>query len=374
MRGDKATNLGRQLFPKRKCRTLEADIGSNVDGQVGAGKGGVCTIFHENLAPLVSDSGSFLRNRAFWVRLKGLPGGDLGILNLYAPNDSQGRIALWHELLEILPSDYRWLVSGDFNMLESAQDKSTLCSKLMSNCEKLVWEAFKSSFHLSDTFAHTGKLRFTWDNKRRDGSRILGRLDRHYVSSVQGSNLPLPTRNYVIKGDCPASDHLPVSIEIVLQATDQRKSCYKMSSLYLHCAEVRDAVKRIWSPERRDSSTFSRLRRFSHFYRAFCKRQAAESRRKETEARSNLATAQETLQADPQNLEAQTCLAQRQAHFLTFETRKAEGRRLRSRIRWREKGDSMTKEFFNAIKEKPPRSSISELLNPDGNTSHSTKT
>lgn len=35
---------------------------------------------------------------------------------------------------------------------------------------------------------------------------------------------------------------------------------------------------------------------------------------------------------------------------------------------WREKGDSMTKEFFNAMKESPPRATITELLTPDGNT------
>ena len=94
LRGEKAANLGAKLFPKRKCWTLDADVGYNIDGQEGAGKGGICTILKENLAPHVSSHGIILRNRAFWIRLSGLPGGDLGILNLYAPNDTRDRIHL----------------------------------------------------------------------------------------------------------------------------------------------------------------------------------------------------------------------------------------------------------------------------------------
>ena len=131
LQGEKAASLGQKLFLKRTSWTLDAKIGYNVDRQEWAGKGRICTILHESLAPRVSSHGTILCNRAFWIRLKGLPGGDLGILNLYAPNDSRDRITLWQELSTQLPSDCRWLVSGNFNMTESAQDKSTLCSKLM---------------------------------------------------------------------------------------------------------------------------------------------------------------------------------------------------------------------------------------------------
>ena len=222
MRGEKASNLGRQLLPSGKCWTLDAEAGYNITGQDGAGKGGICTILHRKLAPLVSSQGSIIHNRAFWVRLSGLPGGDLGILNVYAPNSSKDRLTLWQELVTRLPSACRWLVNGDFNMTETPQDKSTFCSKVMSQGETLAWKAFKSGLHLSDTFNHNGKLKFSWDNKRRDGCRILGRLDRHYISSPPGPAPQLSTRNYIIRGDCPASDHLPVSIEVILHDQTQR--------------------------------------------------------------------------------------------------------------------------------------------------------
>ena len=162
----------------------------------------------------------------------------------------------------------------------------------MPQGKKLVWEAFKTSFHLKNTFNHTGKLRYTWDNRRRDGCRIHGRLDKHYVSFSPESNLHLSTHNYAIKGDYPALDHLPVSIKVILQDSDQRKTYYKMNTYYLQHAKVKGAVKRIWSEERSESNNFfTRLRKFTRFYRSFYKRQATESRRQETEARTALVAA-----------------------------------------------------------------------------------
>lgn len=58
LRGKKVTNLSQKLFSKSKCWALDAEIGYNVDGQEGVGKGGICTILHENLAPLVSCHGT----------------------------------------------------------------------------------------------------------------------------------------------------------------------------------------------------------------------------------------------------------------------------------------------------------------------------
>ena len=198
VRGDKATNLGRKLFPKGKSWTLEASR---------------------------------------------------------------------------LPSDCRWLVSGDFNMVENPLDKSSLCSKIMTQGENLAWEALKSGLHLRDTFNHFGKLKFTWDNRRRDDCRILGRLDQHYISAPHGSNPHLTSQNYIIRGDCSTFDHLPVSINLVLQDTKKRKLGYKMSVAYLQHAEVKRAVSRIRMDRSSKASTFfTRLRKFTRFYKSFCKR------------------------------------------------------------------------------------------------------
>ena len=79
LRGEKAASLGKQLFPNSKCWIQDANIGYNINGSAGARNGGICTILYGKLASLVSSQRSILRNRAFWIHLSGLPGGDLGI-------------------------------------------------------------------------------------------------------------------------------------------------------------------------------------------------------------------------------------------------------------------------------------------------------
>ena len=163
-------------------------------------------------------------------------------------------------------------------MIESPQDKSTFCSKVMLQGKAQAWGAFKSSFHLQDTFTYTGPLKFSWDNRRRDGCRILGRLDRHYILSPPGTHLHLSTSNYSIRGDYPASDHLPVSIEVKLHDSTHRTSSYKMNTSYLQRAEVKEADMKIWSTERTErSSFFTKIRKFTRFYKSYCKKQAADS-------------------------------------------------------------------------------------------------
>ena len=92
---------------------------------------------------------------------------------------------------------------------------------------------------------------------------------------------------------------------MILQDTIPRVSCYKMSSFYLKHPDVTATVKRIWDTGSCGSRNFfSRLRKFTRYYRNFCKTQAMDARRKKSEARTALSLAQEVLQADPQCADA----------------------------------------------------------------------
>jgi endonuclease/exonuclease/phosphatase family metal-dependent hydrolase len=53
-----------------------------------------------------------------------MPGGDIGVVNLYAPNEHGLRVRLWESLISELPANCHWIVAGDFNMVESSQDKT----------------------------------------------------------------------------------------------------------------------------------------------------------------------------------------------------------------------------------------------------------
>jgi hypothetical protein len=56
-----------------------------------------------------------------WFVLAGLLGGEVGITNVYASNDSSNRCELWSAMAQELPHTARWILMGDFNMVDIGQ-------------------------------------------------------------------------------------------------------------------------------------------------------------------------------------------------------------------------------------------------------------
>ncbi|KAG0628129.1 hypothetical protein M758_1G003200, partial [Ceratodon purpureus] len=119
-RGIALSSLGPALWRHALSFGLDASPGyGNQDHEDGAGCGGVLTLLAPRWSHAVTASGSILDNRVQWVILSGLPGGDLGIANVYAHNTPQERCHLWEAMTRDLPAQCRWLLLGDFNMVEA---------------------------------------------------------------------------------------------------------------------------------------------------------------------------------------------------------------------------------------------------------------
>lgn len=177
-------SLGRRLWPQATSWILEASQGYGNDPVgVGAGKGGLATFLAPRWKASVGATGSVMNNKAHWIILEGLPGGALGILNIYTPNDMHTPSHLWRELITALPTSCRWILTGDFNMVESRQDKTNPCGCLLPLSERQVFTALKQHLKVEDHPWSPGSLKFSWDNFRWDGQRILARLDRCYLNT-----------------------------------------------------------------------------------------------------------------------------------------------------------------------------------------------
>lgn len=48
----------------------------------------------------------------------------IGILNIYAPNDTGARVRFWSKLADFPFPSAEWIVGGDFNMTELPEDRS----------------------------------------------------------------------------------------------------------------------------------------------------------------------------------------------------------------------------------------------------------
>jgi exonuclease III len=217
LRGARLQDLKSKMWPGAGSFAQEALVGyRHGPNDVGAGKGGVCMWVAPQLLHLVTNSGHSRCGRAQWIRLQGTPGGDISILNVYASTEARVRTDLWGELLASLPRDCKWLMVGDWNVVERRVDKSTSCGKIMTDGEKFVFEQLLSALKVEDAFPNTSPIKYSWDNKRRDGVRVLARLDRIY--SFQPPSLDSqPMSEYYIRGDSNHSDHLPGWGKVLLQ-------------------------------------------------------------------------------------------------------------------------------------------------------------
>lgn len=169
-------------------------------------------------------SGRILGNTAHWFILGNLRGGAIGFVNIYASNKYAERCMLWETLLSELPRTCRWILVGDFNVVESRSDKSTLCGRIMVGRERTLFLALLSSLGVVDYPRSAGSLLFSWDNARMHGSRVMARLDRIYTFSPGHSILDRKIVEYVIRGDGVISDHHPVQMRIELEPLPSRPS------------------------------------------------------------------------------------------------------------------------------------------------------
>ena len=114
LRGARLQTIAAMMWRGAGFFNQEAKVAYNNESNAdGTGSGGISMWITPKLLHLVCDSGHTRGGNAQWVRLNGMPGQDLAILNIYAPHSSHERCLLWEELFTSLPRDYRWVFAGD---------------------------------------------------------------------------------------------------------------------------------------------------------------------------------------------------------------------------------------------------------------------
>ena len=244
LRGARLQTIATMMWRDADFFSQEAKVAYNNESNAdGAGSGGISMWITPKLLHLVCDSGHTIGGNAQWVRLNGMPGQDLAILNIYAPHSSHERCLLWEELLTLLTRDCIWVFVGDWNFVEKATDKSNLKESIVSEMEKRIFEELKDTFQVEDPFPTTNRIRYSWDSKRQDGTRVMARVDMTYAFITIGA---ITTgANYRILGDCVQSDHFPVWRRLWLVPESKRKSTFVMNASYLTEEKVQENIKRI---------------------------------------------------------------------------------------------------------------------------------
>ncbi len=143
----------------------------------------------------------------------------MGLFNIYiAPSEVAKRCVHWEHLKLVLPEHCKWIIGGDFNKVENVKDKTLKCGKMISNCERMVWEGLKTSLQVEEPKRSTRSLHSSWDNGRKQTRCIMARLDKMYRNVDSPLKPTLKSIRYIIRGNNERSNHHPASCEVEIFA------------------------------------------------------------------------------------------------------------------------------------------------------------
>jgi exonuclease III len=98
-------------------------------------------------------------------------------------------------------------------MVLNRQDKTNPCGQLIPQYERIIFNQLLEHLGLEDHPRSIGSSKYSWDNLREDGVRVLARLDCAYIfrnDQAQGC------RKHAIRADSGWSDHSPIELELEL--------------------------------------------------------------------------------------------------------------------------------------------------------------
>ncbi|KAK1258540.1 hypothetical protein QJS04_geneDACA020390 [Acorus gramineus] len=269
--------------------------------------------------------------------------------------DAAGLSVLQRKLLKDSP----WLVGGDFNEVRYSSEKSG--GKPVHSRRLRKFNSCIDDSGLQDlkAFGHT----LSWNN--RQDKRIMCRLDRFLVHSSFINLFQHSIVNYLAPG---ISDHSPlkVSLEPLIPSSPKPFKYYEMWESHPHFNAIVDTA---WKTKVRGSPMFRLVKKLSAVKLALKQWNRdffgpiQQTLQRSTDKLSNF---QAQLQQNPQDtilqvvemsarLRYSSCLAQEKC-FL----------RQKSRQLWLSSGDSNTKFFYDSIKARSVRNTISRLRSPNG--------
>ncbi|KAL3695864.1 hypothetical protein R1sor_009940 [Riccia sorocarpa] len=325
-------------------------------------------LIHKNFPIL--ERGASGHGFGVWAKIRS-QAGVLGIVGIHGPRERCDRPAAWKWLRE-LTQEGKWVIIGDFNMVESRVD-TIGPSPLMRGAELRKWTMCSNQADLVDTWLVANVSKGPWFTRQAvHGSRFdQSRIDRCYISELGEWVYRIAQEEHY--GTCSLSDHIPISVQLQLihEGPTHRKptSYFKMNARYMQSQEFRQRIKETWSkhpdwaqdPRKKWSLALGRIRLIFKDHRDCQERELPEM----VLLQERLARAREaiqTQQSDGSQREFETALQ------LIRQREKADAYicRVRCRIRWFREGDAATHFFFARYKAKMSQERLTTLKTDSG--------
>ncbi|KAL3685574.1 hypothetical protein R1sor_003596 [Riccia sorocarpa] len=330
--------------------------------------GDAVLLCHESLR--IVERGVSGKGFVAWARIQ-TSVGVVGVISLHAPNDSRKRKEVWTWMRDLV-ADERWIVLGDFNMVESQED-SIGPSSVLKQDEKHSWDLCAGRTDMVDARLCATRClgphftRQAWHRDRFDQSR----LDRFYLS--KHGEWVYHIRSVEHQGARALSDHVPIKMEVMLKeaeaSTRPRRSYFKMEYKMLMKPEVLARAKGVWidhprwakDKRKRWTLALGRIRKLLMDIRD-------EERRREEATRGTeerLEAARKRVHHD-QSEEAKQLFEEAVTAQRRREHEEAERCRRRCKITWLKEDEAPTKYFFARLKAKHAQEEMAALEDASG--------
>ena len=216
--------------------------------QTGRFKGGTGIVLTAKMAKVVTHHGILYPGRAQYVVLNISPTLQLGIINIYGFSHTRSRAMMWAHLAQTQLPEAQWVLAGDFNNIESAQDKQGGSKKTsISNRELEAWNKLliklgvRDAYHIG-TYHRKNSKAFTWSNFHDDDTMIQTRINRIYITPYLeqkgGTTEILPTIPDI-------SDHAGMVLH-TKNSLKKKPRTHTFNKGLLHQEENKAALLRTW--------------------------------------------------------------------------------------------------------------------------------
>ena len=336
--------------------------------------GGTGIVLSERASLAITHHGILFPGRAQYVVINLSPRLQLGIINVYGFSDTGPRAMLWNHLAQAPLPDAEWVLAGDFNNIESLQDKQGGTNKIsMGSRELEAWNRLLVRIGVRDShniraFTRKSLKAFTWTNGRSGDALVQSRIDRIYVPApltiVGGTTEILPEISDI-------SDHAGVLMHYNNSGPRKNRQPFFNKGLLNH-PESKAALVATWKEVMEDPMLDTWNRKVVEANKAILAKSAELTRAQKKRWKATyldqfgeIIAAEEELQRNWTSTEARDRLSDAQAKLHEVRQQKFQFKESATLSKWTRVGDRCTKEFFEHFSGSRRQITIKQLLEGD---------
>ena len=352
-------------FTENSINIIENEWGKNFHYSAGTNRSkGLITLFGDSIT--INETSCLVAEDRMLISSIHCKSEHLVIANIYGPNKDKEKVNFLNRIQPIINNvcnddlSNRLILLGDFNVVVN-NDLDIISGLPHSKHTVETFNSLLNRMHLVDIWRvkNENKRAFSWSctkpifTARRLDYILIANSLVQYCKDVKIKNFGL-------------SDHKGVTIEVSFNSFKRGPPHYKFNKQLLKniefINEMRSEIDKIetmdLNPHLKWEYTKIQIRTLGIIYG---RKKASENKNKNNNLSDKIEEIENLLVKDPTNIYLQETVSNLKKQLELYYITKTEGARVRSRIKWAEKGEKCSKYFLNLEKQKSEDNTITQL-------------